>query len=276
MKFYKSVKFKVLAGALLLIIILCAAFIRIIPDYSTSRGFAVVSVFGYYKYKKGYCLAEKRILDKEEFYRRAIVQFLDKKLIYEQKMDKARIYAYGSSMKSKIKIGYYELADDINLDNWLEKTINYYKDLYSLIKDDEYKSDLDEKARNILLFDKLKIKKTNPIKYLKIDLNRMVAGFDKPIFLANNGWSGIIILDNAIILRDKKIAYGYNFILHYNFYDSSARNMILDKKMFNSEIRQSKYSYPRLNIGDIDNCGNLDYDVSYNPEDIANSLGKGG
>jgi len=32
--------------------------------------------------------------------------------------------------------------------------------------------------------------------------------------------------------------------------------MILDKKMFNSEIRQSKYSYPRLDIGDIDNCGN--------------------
>ena len=276
MKFYKSIKFKALAGVLLLIIILCAAFIRIIPDYSTSRGFAVVTTSDYNKYKQGYCLKEDRILDKEEFYRRAIVQFLDKKLIDEQKMDKARIYVYGSSMKSKIEIGYYELADDINLDNWLEKIINYYKNLYDLIKYVEYRSNLDEKARNILLFDKLKIKKTNPIKYLRIDLNRMAAGFDKPIFLANNGWSGIIILDNAIILRDKKIAYGYNFTLHYNFYDSSARNMILDKKMFNSEIRQSKYSYPRLNIGNIDNCGNLDYDVSHSVEDIANSLGKGG
>jgi len=41
MKFYKSIKFKALAGTLLLAAILCAAFIRIVPDYSTSRGFAV-------------------------------------------------------------------------------------------------------------------------------------------------------------------------------------------------------------------------------------------
>ena len=45
MKFYKSVKFKALAGALLLAAILCAIFIRVIPDYSTSRGFAIVSTF---------------------------------------------------------------------------------------------------------------------------------------------------------------------------------------------------------------------------------------
>ena len=72
MKFYKSVKFKVAIGALLLIIILCAAFIRIVPDYSTSRGFAVVSLPDYNKYKQGYCLKEDRILPKEELYKRAI------------------------------------------------------------------------------------------------------------------------------------------------------------------------------------------------------------
>ena len=78
MKFYRSIKFKVLAGALLLIIILCAAFIRIIPDYSTSRGFAVVSLPDYNKYEQGYCLKENRILPKEELYKRAIGQYLDK------------------------------------------------------------------------------------------------------------------------------------------------------------------------------------------------------
>ena len=52
MKFYKSVKFKALAGALLLIIILCAIFVRIVPDYSTSRGFTIVSTFDYNKYKQ--------------------------------------------------------------------------------------------------------------------------------------------------------------------------------------------------------------------------------
>ena len=77
MKFYKSAKFKVAIGTLLLIIILCAAFIRIIPDYSTSRGFAVVSLPDYNKYKQGYCLKEDRILPKEELYKRVAGAYLD-------------------------------------------------------------------------------------------------------------------------------------------------------------------------------------------------------
>ena len=78
MKFYKSVKFKALVAVLLLAAILCAAFIRIIPDYSTSRGFAIVTTSDYDKYKQGYCLKEDRILPKEELYKRAIGQYLDK------------------------------------------------------------------------------------------------------------------------------------------------------------------------------------------------------
>ena len=109
MKFYKSTKFKALAEILLLIIILCAAFIRIIPDYSTSRGFAVVSVFGYNKYKQGYCLKEDRILPKEELYKRAIGQFLDYKLKLERMINDYRTYAYGSSRRSAYEIAYYEL-----------------------------------------------------------------------------------------------------------------------------------------------------------------------
>ena len=91
MKFYKSLKFKALAGALLLIIILCAVFIRIIPDYSTSRGFAVVSTSDYNKYKQGYCLKENRILPKEELYKRAIGQYLD----YDLKLDQMRSMIIG-------------------------------------------------------------------------------------------------------------------------------------------------------------------------------------
>ena len=52
MKFYKSLKFKILAAALLF----CAVFIRIVPDYSTSQGSCVVTIFSYYKYQKGYVL----------------------------------------------------------------------------------------------------------------------------------------------------------------------------------------------------------------------------
>ena len=97
MKFYKYLKFKILAAVLLLIIILCAAFIRIVPDYSTSRGFAVVTIFGYNKYKQGYCLKEDRILPKEELYKRATGQFLDYELKLDQMIDDYRTYNYGSS-----------------------------------------------------------------------------------------------------------------------------------------------------------------------------------
>ena len=104
MKFYKSVKFKALAGTLLLIIILCAAFIRIVPDYSTSRGFAVVSTSDYNKYKQGYCLKENRILPKEELYKRAIGQYLDYDLKLDQMIDDYRTYNYGSSWRSAYEL----------------------------------------------------------------------------------------------------------------------------------------------------------------------------
>ena len=79
MKFYKSLKFKIIAAALLF----CALFIRIVPDYSTSRGFALVTIFGYNKYKQGYCLKEDRILPKEELYKKVAGAYLD----YDIKLD---------------------------------------------------------------------------------------------------------------------------------------------------------------------------------------------
>ena len=104
MKFYKSLKFKALAGTLLLAAILCAAFIRIIPDYSTSRGFTVVFISDYDKYKQGYCLKEDRILPREELYKRAIGQFLDYELKLDQMIDDYRTYNYGSSSHSAYEI----------------------------------------------------------------------------------------------------------------------------------------------------------------------------
>ena len=107
MKFYKSVKFKALAGALLLIIILCAASIRIIPDYSTSRGFAIVSLSDYDKYKQGYCLKENRILPKEELYKRAIGQYLDEFMdMYRAQVEwRKKDFFY----KPKYDTSYYEM-----------------------------------------------------------------------------------------------------------------------------------------------------------------------
>ena len=107
MKFYRSIKFKALAGTLLLIIILCAAFIRIIPDYSTSRGFVVVSTSDYNKYKQGYCLKENRILPKEELYKRAIGQYLDEFMdMYRAQVEwRKKDFFY----KPKYDTSYYEM-----------------------------------------------------------------------------------------------------------------------------------------------------------------------
>ena len=127
MKFYKSLKFKAIAGTLLLAAILCAVFIRIIPDYSTSRGFVVVSTSDYDKYKQGYCLKENRILPKEELYKRAIGQFLDYKLKLERMINDYRAYNYGSPWRSSYEIAYYEL-ENINLSNWFEVLQKYYKE----------------------------------------------------------------------------------------------------------------------------------------------------
>ena len=116
---------KIVWSVVLFTAILGAAFIRIIPDYSTSRGFTIVSLSGYDKYKQGYCLKEDRILPKEELYKRAIGQYLDYDLKLDQMIDDYRAYTYGSSWRSSYEIAYYEL-EGINLSNWFEIIKGYY------------------------------------------------------------------------------------------------------------------------------------------------------
>jgi len=256
MKFYKSLKFKALASVLLLIIILCAAFIRIIPDYSTSRGFAVVSLSDYNKYKQGYCLKENRILPKEELYKRAIEQYLDKKIAIDKKIDKWRAYNYGSSWKNEVEIGYYELADDINLDNWLEKIKNTYLKIYEPIKHESLSYEDESKIMDRIWFNMLNMKKTDYKKHLKINLSKMIAGFDKPIvFITYGRDSGEILLDNAFVLR-KNLRTGYRF---YGYRIN--KNFFYDTRKYNQTLIKSKSLYPNFDLGAIDNCGNLDYDI---------------
>ena len=107
MKFLKH-KFKSLAAALLLAAILGAAFIRIVPDYSTSRGFALVTIFGYNKYKQGYCLKEDRILPKEELYKKVGGAYLDNNVKLYQMIDAYRLKTYGSLWSSKYEFAKYE------------------------------------------------------------------------------------------------------------------------------------------------------------------------
>ncbi|MFC2751073.1 MAG: hypothetical protein ACFN38_08130, partial [Campylobacter sp.] len=118
MKFRKY-KFKILAAVILLAAILGAAFIRIVPDFSTSRGFAIVSLSDYDKYKQGYCLKEDRILPKEELYKRAIAEYLEKELEATILINDFRCKKYGRSWCKMNKASYYK-AKNRNLNEILQ------------------------------------------------------------------------------------------------------------------------------------------------------------
>ncbi|MCZ6158870.1 hypothetical protein [Campylobacter ureolyticus] len=61
--------------SLIIILISCILFIRIVPDYSSKFGYKIVSLNDYKKYKQGYCLKEDRVLGKEEIFKRAVKNY---------------------------------------------------------------------------------------------------------------------------------------------------------------------------------------------------------
>ena len=54
------------------VFLLCAIFIRTVPNYSNESNIEFTTIFGKKKYEQGYCLSEDKILDKEENFRRDI------------------------------------------------------------------------------------------------------------------------------------------------------------------------------------------------------------
>ncbi|WP_314041303.1 hypothetical protein [Campylobacter showae] len=225
MKFHK-LKFKTIAVVLLLAVIICAAFIRIIPDYSTSRGFAVVSLSDYNKYKQGYCLKENRILPEEELYKRAIGQYLDYDLKLDQMINDYRTYNYGSSRHSAYEIAYYEL-ENINLSNWFEVLQKYYKK---------------GKTTEEILIKELKAKKTDPKKYLKISSDGAGFGFDRPIVRVDGDDKTVIaylLLDKFVLVNKNYLRYNHSEYLYdraeidvitKKYYEDRSKVMLFDTK----------------------------------------------
>ena len=120
---FRKLKFKILAGTLLLIIILCAAFVRIIPDFSTSQGFTVVSLPDYNKYKRGYCLKENRVLSNEELLQNAAINYFKRYYDYEilrnTIIDEHDIKNFGHSFYTASVSKLY-LIGDFNEENWFD------------------------------------------------------------------------------------------------------------------------------------------------------------
>ena len=218
--------------------ILCAAFIRIVPDFSTSRGFAVVSLSDYNKYEQGYCLKENRILPKEELYKRAIGQFLDYELKLDQMIDDYRLKTFGSLWSSKYEVAYYEL-ENINLSNCFEVLEKYYQE---------------GKTTEQILMKELKAKKTDPKKYLKINLKDMSVGFDRPIVMVNGDdkdVTGTLFLDKFAIFNGNYMQFN-----HSEYIYDTRENFIIVKKYY----KERKNAVVGIGKGfKFDNCGNINY-----------------
>lgn len=242
MKFLKY-NFKILAAALLLAVILCAAFIRIVPDFSTSRGFAVVSLSDYDKYKQGYCLKEDRILPKEELYKKVGGAYLDNNVKLYQMIDAYRLKTYGSLWSSKYEIAYYEL-ENINLSNCFEVLEKYYQE---------------GKTTEQILIKELKAKKTDPKKYLKTNLKDTSVGFDRPIVMVNGGdkaVTGTLFLDKFAIFNGNYMQFN-----HSEYIYDTRENFIIVKKYY----KERKNAVVGIGKGfKFDNCGNINYPLEEN------------
>lgn len=239
-KLFGSKLKKIVWSVVLFAAILGAAFIRIIPDYSTSRGFAVVSLFDYDKYKQGYCLKEDRILPKEELYKRVAGAYLDYDVKLYWMIDDYRLKTFGSLWSSRYEVAYYEL-ENINLSNCFEVLEKYYQE---------------GKTTEQILMKELKAKKTDPKKYLKINLKDTSVGFDRPIVGidgSENDVTGTLLLDKFAIFNGNYMQFNHSEYLC----DTRERgNFIIVKKYY----KERKNAVVGIGKGfKFDNCGNINY-----------------
>ena len=265
MKFYKSVKFKALAGALLLAAILCASFIRIVPDYSTSRGFAVVSLPDYNKYKQGYCLKEDRILSKEERFKRGILDTLDRSVLFYAAITDRCYYVYDNEAcnygngEFAVKVGFYE-TDKFNNDDWLEVLSKEYEI--------EKRKNQGAWPYRSIFVDKFRMKPVNIAERLKINLSGRSAGFEEPIVEYGGLREYILYFDKSFILYDN-FEFRYATITIYEvdtIKDLSEGKQYYDNTIEN-ESREKNYYLK------IDTCGNSDFKIyKNNVEEIADRL----
>ena len=237
-KLFGSKLKKIVWSVVLFTAILCAVFIRIVPDFSTSRGFAIVSLSDYDKYKQGYCLKENRILPKEELYKKVAGAYLDYDVKLYWMIDDYRLKTFGRFWSSKYEVAYYEL-ENINLSNCFEVLEKYYQE---------------GKTTEEILMKELKAKKTDPKKYLKINLKDTSVGFDRPIVMVDGddkAIAGTLLLDKFAIFNGNYMQFNHSEYLY-----DTRENFIIVKKYY----KERKNAVVGIGKGfKFDNCGNINY-----------------
>ena len=263
MKFRKY-KFKILAAALLLAAILGAAFIRIVPDYSTSRGFAIVSLPDYNKYKQGYCLKEDRILPKEERFKRGILDTLERHVLFHAAITDRCYYVYGSktcnygNRESAVKVGFYE-TDKFNNDDWLEVLSKEYEI--------EKRKNQDAWLYRSIFVEKFQMKPVDIAEKLKLNLKEGFAGFDMPAIEYTGLNKYLLYLGKSFILYDD---FKFSAILVRVPEGYTPKDLLDRRQYYEREIQTRSYSEDDFKI---DTCGNSDFKIyKNNVEEIADRL----
>ena len=256
---FRKLKFKILAAVLLLIIILCAAFIRIIPDYSTSRGFVIVSTFDYNKYNQGYCLKEDRILPKEELYKRAILDFLEK--------GKIILYTMRSNDCKKFK-GIKECRDIYN------KMLNYYaaygygnKITYDKVLEINRDRNISYNKSRYIYFELLNLK---PIvlkpEFISVNLDKNNAGFTTPIIQLVCEHEYYLYNGDAIILNRNKLAFTYIYLFDNEKFMEQINKELSWYENHKSDLKQN------ISYLEFDNCGTTKTDIDKSVESMIKEL----
>lgn len=112
-------------------------------------------------------------------------------------IDDYRLKTFGSLWSSRYEVAYYEL-ENINLSNCFEVLEKYYQE---------------GKTTEEILMKELKAKKTDPKKYLKINLNDMSVGFDRPIVMVDGGEkevTGTLFLDKFAIFNGNYMQFNHS------------------------------------------------------------------
>jgi hypothetical protein len=246
-----------------------------VPNYSKEKGFDIVSQEEYEKYQQGYCLSENRILSFEEKYRRAIGQYLDKRLEFDKlyyaewcwtHTDQNCRFNTEDDIRKGIDvtpeaIAYYELNDNFTFSNWFEVLEEVCKEECGLNRN-RYK------YRNFF-FNELNTTKTDPKQYLIINKDDMTAGFSRPIIVYRGYYDGTfyLFLDKSFILLNNSSIFFYNHISIYRNTSISEYQKI----NYERDLKERNYEGKA-----IDNCGNIDFNVKKEFEESKSGMNQGG
>ena len=263
----KNIFIKKLGVIFFILILFCFASlvynIKTVPNYADKKGYDIVWKSDYEKYQEGYCLAENRILSRNEVFRKGISQFLEKNKIVQQKSLTGRCklcdcIRHCDYEDQGVKVDYY-LLNGINSSNWYDEITSKYNPKNTT------------QGYRELFFNDFNASQVNPEKYLTLDLNSMTAGFLKPIILFESIRSYALMLDKYFLLNNT--TNGKSFSLNY-IYMSEGRGSLekYDKESYLWRVKQHR------GIGEykLDNCGNVDLDVAEAVESSVDSFKNGG